>query len=78
MKGRLLTKSKKSPYDIACDAIHLKMEEDSCQQVLGNVSKLHNIQQEYVTRLQKLEQVINPDKYRLHVFNNLWMRSKKY
>ena len=42
-KGTVSTKTRKTPYDIARNAIYLKMEEDSYQQVLGNVSKSCNI-----------------------------------
>ena len=44
------------------------MVEDSYQQVLRNISKSHNIQQEYATMLWELDLLTeNPDKYHLHV-----------
>ena len=56
-------KTKKILYDIACGAIHLKMEEESYQQVLGNVSKSCNIQQEYANALWELDIATkDPDK----------------
>ena len=43
-KGAVLAKTKKALCDIEREAIHLKMEEYSYQQVLGNISKVRNIQ----------------------------------
>ena len=44
-KGTVSTKQEKTPYDLVCEALTLKMNEDSYQQVIGTIDKSRNIKQ---------------------------------
>ena len=50
-KGTVSTKPRETTYDIGYDAIHKRLKEDSYQQVIGNIDKSHNVQQEYLDAL---------------------------
>ena len=44
-KGTVSSKQENTPYDLACEALSLKWEEDSYQQVIETLDKSRNIQQ---------------------------------
>ena len=49
-----VTQQEKTLYDFACEALEVKMNEDSYQQVIGNIDKSYNVQQEYYDTLHNL------------------------